>query len=262
MLQITEKTLLLQGIIDFCFSRWYGANRALLRTFTTRAIRRHQAVSPYLVRKTKPKHTEKKERKKRKIRTMKTHMKLTMLAAVALALSAATETNADPITYDVTFNGGGSAANGQVTVDNGVATGGYLDVTAGAAIGDYTLYTWAGGGSSSFRVDGGTDIIVDNLVNVLSNPALDVKGLGFYSGTQVGGDYPEGINLSLLSGTTINLSGFGTDGYGNPNANGELTLTAVPDNMNTGAASTAGIGCLFLASAKRKPLMKLVGMDA
>lgn len=195
---------------------------------------------------------------------MKTNMKLTMLAAVALALSAANESKADPITYDFTFNGGGSDANGQLIINNGVATAGYLDVTAGAGIGDYNLYTWVGEGSgtSSFRVNGGTDLIVDNLVNPGSNPALDVYGLGFYSSALIDGQPAEGMALSLLSGTTINLEGFGTDGYGDPNANGELTLTPctcmttnVPDGMNTGTVTLAALGgmfCVYGYSSRRK----------
>ncbi|MDR3558366.1 MAG: hypothetical protein P4L61_02440 [Candidatus Pacebacteria bacterium] len=148
------------------------------------------------------------------------------LAALAILSIAAVQARAN-LTYDVTFQGNGTVANGQIILDNGVAVGGYLDVTAGAAQGAYSLYTWTGGGISSIRVGGGTDLIVDNLVNPGGSPMLDIYGLAFYSNAKDGGGVPlEGIDLSLNYGTTYNLAGFGADGYGNPNADGSVAITA------------------------------------
>jgi len=158
-----------------------------------------------------------------------------MLAALALSALSPSLVKANTYNYDLKFTetdgNGNSAANGQLDIVGDHAVAGYLDVTAGAAQGTYSLYTWAGGGISSVRVTGGTDLIVDNAVTVGGNPFLDIYGLAFTSPGNT-----EGIDFSLDSGTTYNLGGFGTSGYYVPNANGNATLTAVPETSgNIGA---------------------------
>jgi hypothetical protein len=172
-----------------------------------------------------------------------------VLAALALLAFSPSLIKADTYNYNLTFtetDGNGiSAANGQLDIVGGYAVGGYLDVTAGPAQGTYDLYTWAGGGTSSVRVTGGTDLIVDNAVTVGGNPFLDIYGLAFTSP----GD-TEGIDFSLDSGTTYNLGGFGTFGYYVPNANGSATLSAVPETSST----LALLGCSFgaIISVRRR----------
>jgi len=167
------------------------------------------------------------------------------MTLIAAAMGLAAQSQA--ALYDIAFTGDGSVADGQIDVVGGVATSGYLDVTAGPAQGIYSLYAWSGGGVSSVRVSGGTDLIVDNLVDVNAgaNPFLTVNGMAF-----VTGDHSEGIDLSLASGTTYNLGGFGPIGYNVPNANGTATLSGVvPEPGTYGVLAGAG---LFLVSLRNK----------
>jgi hypothetical protein len=151
--------------------------------------------------------------------------------------------------YDISFSGGGSTAYGQIDVSGGVADSGLLDVTAGPATGTYSLYTWSGGGISSVRVTGGTDLIVDNIVDVGANPFLDIYGLAF-----VTGDHSEGIDFSLASGDIYNLAGFGPLGYAVPNAFGTATLTAVPEptTLISGALLLLPFGASTLRILRRR----------
>ncbi len=91
---------------------------------------------------------------------------------------------------------------------------------------------------------------MDNLVTPGGNPVLDVYGLAFVSATLVGGYPAEGIDLSLNYGTIYNLGGFGIGGYYNPNANGNVSLTPVPDGGST--LALAGISLLGLAALRRR----------
>lgn len=156
------------------------------------------------------------------------------LVMLLLALAGfSTAAKANQYNYSFTFTEtdgfGSSAASGQLEIVSGRAIDGYLDLTAGPAQGEYSLYTWNTGGISSVRVSGGTDLIVDNLVNIGANPFLDVYGLAF-----VTADHAEGIDLSLASGQTYNLGGYGAVGYAVPNANGQVILTgSVPDAAST-----------------------------
>jgi hypothetical protein len=80
-------------------------------------------------------------------------MKTLQLVAVAAALASAVSASA-AIDYNIIFtatDGGLTAANGQITVDSGLATGGFLDVTAGPKPGHYVLIT--SGGSGAFTWD-------------------------------------------------------------------------------------------------------------
>jgi hypothetical protein len=168
---------------------------------------------------------------------------------LAIAAAAGLAIQSQAALYDFTFSGDGSAADGTISVVGGVATGGTLDVTAGLAQGTYSLYTWAGGGTSSVRVTGGTDLIVDNLVTIGANPFLDTDGLAFVT---VGDT--EGIDFSLGSGTTYNLAGFGADGYNQPNAFGTATLVAIPEPVSTTEfAGLSALGVLLLVGGRISP---------
>jgi hypothetical protein len=178
-------------------------------------------------------------------------MRALRIAVLAAGLGLAVQTQAG--LYDVSFSGGGSVANGQIDVESGVAVSGYLDVTAGAAQGTYSLYTWSGGGISSVRVTGGTDLIVDNIVNAGANPFLDVYGMAF-----VNSGHTEGIDFSINYGTTYNLAGFGSLGYGVPNANGSATITAVPE-PTTMVAGVGAVGLVLagMARSRRSPVVRM-----
>ena len=182
-------------------------------------------------------------------------MKLFKIAVSLITVSAALTltNNAHAVLYDFTFNGDGSSASGQIDLVGGVAVSGTLDVTSGNAQGTYSLYTWNGGGISSIRVDGGTDLIVDNLVDVNSRPSLDVYGLAFVSSSYTGGHPSEGIDLSLNYGTTYNLAGFGIDGYCNPNANGSVFFDLVPfPEPTTGAIILLCLGISSMMIFRRR----------
>ena len=167
---------------------------------------------------------------------------------LAIAAAAGLAIQSQAALYDFTFSGDGSAADGTISVVGGVATGGTLDVTAGLAQGTYSLYTWAGGGTSSVRVTGGTDLIVDNLVTVGATPFLDTDGLAFVSAGNT-----EGINFTG-SGTTYNLAGFGADGYNQPNAFGTATLVAIPEPVSTTEfAGLSALGVLLLVGGRIAP---------
>src|ERR1035437_4260804 len=165
-------------------------------------------------------------------------LQLTIMAAVSVM---AVQVYAIP--YNITFDGGGSSAVGQIDVVGGLAISGYLNVTTGPAQGTYSLYTWSGGGVSSVRVGGGTDLIVDNVVNVGAIPFFDVYGLAFVN-------QPEGIDFSLNYGNVYNLAGFGPVGYAVPNATGTATLTAVPDGGMT--VALLGSALMSLGGLRRK----------
>lgn len=154
---------------------------------------------------------------------------LTGLTLLGVSFSALANQYNYSFNFTETDGAGHSAAHGQLEIVNGQATDGYIDVTAGPAQGEYSLYTWNTGGISSVRVSGGTDLIVDNVVNTGADPFLDNYGLAF-----VTPDHAEGIDLSLAYGHTYNLGGYGVVGYGVPNANGNAVLTSsVPDATST-----------------------------
>ena len=97
-------------------------------------------------------------------------------------------------TFDISFNGSTSTAIGQITVVGGIATSGYLDVTAGANLGTYNLVSLTsplingtpGIGTQTLRIGGANDQIFDDVVNTSSNPFLTGNGLEFANSTAVG----------------------------------------------------------------------------
>ena len=137
---------------------------------------------------------------------MKT-LKITILAAVlAFGINAdAAETNA----YNITFTGGGNVGSGQILVADGLAVGGYFEVTAGIASGtSWILYT-AGGATTypSFIQSPDAEFNYNNAVYLTGNPQypifnpyLDDYGLLFVS--------PNPLNTDEL-----NLFGNADGGY-------------------------------------------------
>jgi hypothetical protein len=112
-----------------------------------------------------------------------------MVAAIVLAVQA----QAAISVYDISFSGVSSAASGQIDVAGGLATAGYLTVTAGPNQGTYNLASLTSslitGGSPSvpsIRFTDGTDQIFDDLVNPSSNPFLTGNGLEFANNNVVG----------------------------------------------------------------------------
>jgi hypothetical protein len=92
----------------------------------------------------------------------KLHVNLGILTALAMSTLSIT---AWADNYDISFTAATSdatVATGQITVLDGVAVGGTLDVTSGPDSGNYTLVTGSGGDSS---------FVYDNLVD----PASDVS---------------------------------------------------------------------------------------
>ena len=100
-------------------------------------------------------------------------LKITILAAI-LALGVTVE--ADGL-YDITFSdGGANVGYGQIDVIGGYAVSGYFNVTAGLALGSYSLYTAGGTGTylSPLTSPAGT-FFYDNAVYLSSNPQYPVN---------------------------------------------------------------------------------------
>ena len=125
--------------------------------------------------------------------------------------------------YQITFNGGGSAAHGEIYVVDGAAVSGTLDVTAGDKMGRYTLLPGSGSIDAFFWWD--------NLVYPDSNPFVNWDGLMFTSD-------------GTLNGYKINLYGLGLGNYGfaggstedqpfDPDVNGVATIAAEPPQWVT-----------------------------
>lgn len=114
---------------------------------------------------------------------------------MAVALVMAVQARAS--LYDITFTGGGSAANGQIDVVGNDAVSGYLTVTAGAqSVGTYDLIP----GSGTMYGAGGGGFNYDNQVFVASNPFLDNGGLLFGGGNTLINLWGDGVNQYSLYG--------------------------------------------------------------
>jgi len=171
-------------------------------------------------------------------------------AVLVVAMGIAAQSQA--AWYDITFNGsGGSSAVATIDVNaSGLADAGWITITAGAlAPATYNLYTWnngAEGGLASARSAAtGTDLIVDNMVDVNSgiNPFLTSNGLDFV-GNPVGNGYDEVVNLSIASPGSTTYELYASPPDGNPNSYGTATLVAAPEPVST--TQVAGITALSL----------------
>ena len=88
-----------------------------------------------------------------------------MAAALVMAVQARASL------YNITYtDGGANVGNGQIDVVVGLATSGFFNVTAGTALGSWTLSPGSGSDGSFYW---------DNAVNPGSDPFLDGAGLLF-----------------------------------------------------------------------------------
>lgn len=176
---------------------------------------------------------------------MRTFGLLVTVAALGLGVSSSQAT-----LFELSFNGGSSAATGQIDVQGGLALSGYLTVTAGPDQGTYNLVPL---GSplingvvtpqfSTLRIGGRDDETFDNVVNVGSNPFLTtIGGLVFANNTTIGfnlwGNGPDSYQM-FDSGPGIYLNDSGT-----------ASLVSVPEPS---LAALAVLGGLLGAGTLRR----------
>jgi hypothetical protein len=171
---------------------------------------------------------------------MKTFQRnLGLLSAIVLSSLSLT---ASANSYDLTFTAStpdGTVADAQITVVNGTATSGTIDLTTGPDAGDYTLVT------SGLESGSGDDNIFtyDNLVTPGSdNGYLDSTGGLLFSVSGNAGDSTE-INMWYNSsdvgyGPAGSYAMWGYDGGYNLESYGTSTLVPA-HSVNFGAASVA-----------------------
>jgi hypothetical protein len=173
-------------------------------------------------------------------------MKKQMLQLVLMACAMGMAVQSHAQLYNITFTGGSSAANGQIDVVGGIATSGYLVVTAGANQGTYNfvsltspLITGGTPSEPSVRFTDGTDLIFDDVVNVSSDPYLTDNGLVFANDHIVGfnlwGNSPGSYSLFDVSGPPDTGVYF--------QDNGIATITPAPEPTTAGCF-LLGLGAL------------------
>jgi len=176
----------------------------------------------------------------------KQKMKLALMVA---AMGAAVQSQAAIETYDINFAGGGYSASGQIYVENGYATSGFLDVTAGADLGTYALVSRTSslinGVRLTVRIAGAHDQIFDDAVSLNSNPFLTGDGLEFANDHSIGfnlwGNNPGSYSLFDASQNTYNIVA------------GIANLAAVPEpETTTKYAGLSALGLVGLVSIRRK----------
>lgn len=165
-------------------------------------------------------------------------------ASVAVAVAHATDL------YNYSYNAGGVAATGQLSLDGTFAVGGYINITSGPVLGTFNLYTWGTPGESSIRLTDGTDLIVDNKVDLSLSPSIDFDGLAFVSSYVDSGGHPiEGLNLCGTGASSYGLWGAGdAGGYGVPNVSGTLEFSpaSVPEPAMYALFGLAGLALVSL----------------
>ena len=160
---------------------------------------------------------------------------VTLTALMGLAI------HAKATLYDINFNGSGYVANGQINVVSGVATSGFLTVTAGYDLGTYNLVPL---GSplitgivtptfSTIRISGG-DQIFDDLVFPSSTPFLNGNGIEFAN------DLSVGFDIWGNGDGSYNIYNADVNHYGYPPGTATIALAPVPE------ASTVIAGLLLL----------------
>jgi hypothetical protein len=189
--------------------------------------------------------------------TMKIKNLSLLAAALCCGLFAVQQARADITSYTFSYNGGGVTATGNLSLDGTFAVGGNIDITSGPVLGIFNLYTWATPGESSIRLTDGTDLIVNNQVNLASNPMMDLDGLAFVSSAVDSSGNPlEGLNLYGNGVSSYGLWGAGSDGYGVPNVTGSLDVAPapVPEPVPLALAGL-GFGALLLVQRHRRQIV-------
>jgi hypothetical protein len=150
--------------------------------------------------------------------------------------------------FNISFTGGVSAGNGQIDLVDGIATGGYFDVTEGANQGTYNLVTLTSplingdpeGDAQTLVFPGGNDQIFDDVVTPSSDPFLTDNGLEFANNDLVGfnlwGNGPGSYTLADFDSVYI------LD-------NGVATITPVPEPTTI---SLVAIGLLSATMTTRR----------
>ena len=188
---------------------------------------------------------------------------LAILAGAGAYLVSAPVANAAIQTYDFNFTGGdGVDASGTITVDNGVADGGTINVTGVPVEADPSMLVTASGSlltaGGDVRDRDGDVISYDTVANPLNDPVFDNNGVAFGSG------YYGSDGGTPIYDTVVNIWGNGPGSYSlfvgeaqvdaNNNligdaqwvyyqSNGSLTLTVatVPEASAFGPAAACGL---------------------
>jgi hypothetical protein len=170
-----------------------------------------------------------------------------LVAFVTLALSA-TLCAASPQAFLLTFDIGGNQGTASL-LSNSLgggqywATSGTLNVTAGADVGTYSLFS---GGPSTFSSPSGA-FIADNVLYSPSDPVLDVYGL-LFSGS--------GLEINIWGNSPGNYSFYSWDGSGfNVAAAGPSTVSLQPV-PEPASMLLLGNGLLILGGAIRKKMLR------
>jgi hypothetical protein len=175
---------------------------------------------------------------------------LTVLALTALSTTARAEI------YDLTFDAAtpdNTVADGQITVVDGLATAGFLDVTAGPDVGDYNLVAGSGTDQSfvydNFVFPGSPDGFVDSTagllwslsgvagnsseVNMWFNPTAQY---GAPADTYSLWGAPGNWNLEAYGGATFTPAPIAAD---------QFAPASIPDGGSTLVFLCGGMGCLI-----------------
>jgi hypothetical protein len=199
---------------------------------------------------------------------------LAVLAGTGMLLALSPAAIAGIETYDFTFTSGGMDATGTITVENGIAQSGSINVTGVPVEADpSTLLTASGSllpGSGSAQNHNGDNLPYDNIVNFANNPILTGNGIDFASGQYSGTHYDTLIGLwgGDVNGNpspglyTLFVGEALLDGNGNVlvseyvynSDSGSLTLAAAPEPAAYGAL--AGVGLLLVSLGGRLRLKK------
>jgi hypothetical protein len=179
------------------------------------------------------------------------------LKLISLAVALVIGSQARATLYNINFTGGDglTTAFGQVDVNSGIATSGFLDVTYNGTTIDYTTLAPAG---VDIRDNTGTDFFgSDNAFNpnsITQGGFLTANGLIFYQGTWGAGGM---VGLSDYSSTDptpyLMVDGNPPAGWGylHPSIDGHLSVTLDPVPEPTTMVAGALLLLPFGASALR-----------
>ena len=177
---------------------------------------------------------------------------------MAVVLSGAFQASAS--LYDISFTGfdANTTATGQIEVNAGIASSGFLDVTHNGITIDYAFLAEVGvlvKNNNGDHLSGQDNVFNPN--SLTQGGFLTQNGLIFYNGTQ--GDYDHaggGMFLQNWPNNEPNLQGYGKSpagyGYDAPFTDGTLTVTAVTAVPESGTWMAGALLLLpFGASAIR-----------